>query len=71
MVVITGPDNKKKTIESKIVNTLIFSYPLALGAQTNHLIEMLILSTHKRVFGWEIRFFFKITHSYVYLEALL
>ena len=37
----------------------LFSYPLiltyVLGAQKNHLIETVLLSTHNICFGWEIR----------------
>ena len=46
----------------------IFSYPsvltYVLGAQKNHLIEMVLLSGHNICFGWEIRklFFFGV-HS--------
>ena len=45
------------------VKLWIFSYPLiltfVLGAQKNHLIETVLLSTHNICFGWEIR---KIIH---------
>ena len=49
----------------------LFSYAAiltsVLGAQKNHLIERVLLSTHNIYFGGEIRKIFSVTH--IYLEA--
>ena len=51
---------------------LIFSYPsvltYVLGALKNHLIEMVLLSTHNICFGWEIR---KLIFRYTLLTKVL
>ena len=45
----------------------IFSYPsvltYVLGAQKNHIIETVLLSTHNICFGWEIRKLFFLVHT--------
>ena len=53
---IIGPDKQIFLFRGKL---WLFSYPsvptFVLGAQKNHLIEMVLLSTHNICFGWEIR----------------
>ena len=53
--------------KSHALALIIFSYPsvlaYVLGAQKNHLIETVLLSTHNICFGREIRNFFFGTHS--------
>ena len=55
------------SIPFRLVNAPIFSYPSVLtyvmGAQKDHLIETVLLSTHSICFGGEIRKLFFVMHS--------